>query len=158
MCSFFFFLCGSPPFFSTASFISHANPNTIPFLKEGIGGNFGLSAWTHPVCAEAARCLGPSFRDPYVYSRNVGWPYVTKELQKTVLNEHLSATGWPMIDQKENYFGLVVGSFFSRRRDIIHASATEERVIQDLCNKQEYSCNQMAQLGGIELCGIIYIL
>lgn len=75
-----------PPFFffPIASFISHANPNTILFLKEGIGGNFGLSAWTHPVCAEATHCHGPSFRDPYVYSRNVGWPYVKKELQKTV--------------------------------------------------------------------------
>lgn len=30
--------------------------------------------------------------------------------------------------------------------------------ILDLRNEQEYSCNQMVQLGGIGLCGIIYIL
>lgn len=35
---FFFFF--PPP----ASFVSHANPNTVLFLKEGTGGNFGLSA------------------------------------------------------------------------------------------------------------------
>lgn len=42
--------------------------------------------------------------------------------------------------------------FFSR------VDAIEIPETLELCDEQECICNQMAQLGGIELCGIIYIL
>lgn len=45
-----------------------------------------------------------------------------------------------------------------RGQSIIHVDAIEIPETLDLCNEQEYSCNQMAHLGRIGLCGIIYIL